>query len=906
MNPVQLRLDFPHEGHDEDAPAFLNERCAVVCDGMGSGSKQFTVGEETRSHAWFASRNVSRTVSAYLTEHWAGFLENDHADINRLVNGLKREICENLQAFSRENNVDFEGMSISGTILKLLPTTLSAFAYRENEADVDVVCIWAGDSRCFCEDATGLHQLTVDDAEGCKDAMDDYLMDSAMSNIISLSKDFHLNWRVFRLAKPCVLFTASDGVFAYLESPMQFESALLPKGEGDFDFVSNLMLSLSANHHDDCSLAGCMFGYEDQNQYAAMMGGRAASLRESILTRLDGKNRVIAKKAELKALEAQEMTSEIKKARLALKNEIREISREFGEERTRFWEDYKKDYSPEPMAVTSAPVPESEIYQLVPYVPGRSVEPLAEDSAEPEHQPEAAEVREQRPADAPEPAPAPVARDVSVIAESFAPYAHLSRGLGMRADGWHPVGRTMCLDLTSERSEIVFATPTNLGRFYDMKSLEKELLSTEDFVTPIRFDFDKATGLAYQVFKNNRDYVSFTELQSAKPNMVLDMFNNLARLILRINSKGFRHNNLNTRSVAIVRDGGFISRSYRAIIRDHLAVEKAEVFREDCVGFARLLVAAMSGTEDPGVDLVDLRERTCHNSDRRSITCTALVDLASDVLAKESICTMNVIAMRMEEIRARYANSPEPAPVPVPAEPEPEPCDRWNEINTINNLSGGWRRVSEWTIINDIARCRMQKGASRGVAYAVYRPDEKKLVTLKDVRDRLGGNLLGRNTNEYRLKDYYIQVSQTDVQAVDPVSLTDRMIRFHMMSSLIHKVNELFSFRILVSIDDGAFVFNRNGTVTLVNLVGSRRSPSHDESAEAVLGLGRLLCEIYSGRKLSLEEARVFTMQDLEPGVDRDVLGLLREMLHEQPNMRPGIGDVAVRFREYVKRLPGL
>lgn len=86
--------------------------------------------------------------------------------------------------------------------------------------------IWAGDSRGYILDSSGLHQVTVDDIANT-DALENLSEDAPMKNVISASHPYVLNRRTGIEQLPALVISATDGCFGYLRSPMEFERFLL-------------------------------------------------------------------------------------------------------------------------------------------------------------------------------------------------------------------------------------------------------------------------------------------------------------------------------------------------------------------------------------------------------------------------------------------------------------------------------------------------------------------------------------------------------------------------------------------------------------------------------------------------------------------------------------------------------
>lgn len=287
------------------------------------------MGGEEHTHAYYAANIVSRTVSEFLTDTWEGWFEGSE----ELVQRLKRRITEGLSSFAERNGI-CPDPRFRGSVFRTLPTTLATFVYRSDGNVMDVVCIRAGDSRCYCLDADGLHLLSADEVPGA-DEMDPH--GDAMHDAVSLSGDFKLDCRMFRLKVPCFVFAATDGVFSYFDSPMHFEVALVPSSPECADYVSHLGRTVSDRHFDDCSLAGVMEGFSSVADFTSTLSRRRAELHSGLVSGAPTSVRLSLETKELRSAATGTDTSD-------LKAEIARLRERYSEELLRIWHMYRKGY----------------------------------------------------------------------------------------------------------------------------------------------------------------------------------------------------------------------------------------------------------------------------------------------------------------------------------------------------------------------------------------------------------------------------------------------------------------------------------------------------------------------------------------------------------------------------------
>ncbi|MBO4667682.1 MAG: hypothetical protein J5666_06140, partial [Bacilli bacterium] len=119
--------------------------------------------------------------------------------IKKYANTLSESIKEKLEEIA--DRVGFEIETSAGGAY-LLPTTLAIALVNDSDdrEDIDVVYLWAGDSRGYMWNKDGLAVLT-----------DDHEKNETMTNLITLSQDFYIEGKMYNFKKPCILFNASDG-----------------------------------------------------------------------------------------------------------------------------------------------------------------------------------------------------------------------------------------------------------------------------------------------------------------------------------------------------------------------------------------------------------------------------------------------------------------------------------------------------------------------------------------------------------------------------------------------------------------------------------------------------------------------------------------------------------------------
>ncbi|MDO5852738.1 MAG: protein phosphatase 2C domain-containing protein [Thermoplasmata archaeon] len=551
-----MKVDMPlTEG--EDAPPFAGEHCVVVCDGMGSGSQRFTVDGEDHTHAYYASRQVSQAVSGFLEEAYEEILATDN--LGAVAYRIKVLAKEALSAFSEANGIVLDG-SVKGSTIRLMPTTLASCIFSESGGEVDAVCFWAGDSRCYYLDADGLHQVSEDDSRVHNDAMDDLFEDSAMSNVINLSSDFRINWCRFRAKAPCMIVAASDGVFGYLYSPMHMESMLLPRGEG-FDIPSSVEAVLVHKPFDDRSMAAIMVGM-DESTYPAVMAERTAYM-DALLAPLDDVMRAYEEDLELRSqLRSADMSDKEMAARYSeVKNRVRSGRKAVNDGLKAIWlESYKAGYEAAVDASGDSDAWEEAMEPVE--VPAET--PVEAPVTEPVETPVETPVEE--PVEAPAETPAPVREPVSMMPDGILEVLAAWDGPGKKfrmVCSWEAHGgvyeATFRRSGSGDKCFVAFARPAEadyLAVLSKVMEVRKGLA-----IPPMTADAVGSVTVVTQTFTGVR--VPASEYGTIPPEVRERMTtDDLLRTIRALHGESVIHGCLSEDSIAVYRDGG----EYRAVL----------------------------------------------------------------------------------------------------------------------------------------------------------------------------------------------------------------------------------------------------------------------------------------------------------------------------------------------------
>lgn len=276
-------------GRGEDANPPQTEKMAAVFDGLG-GSGGFTHRSVNKTSAYMGSRIFARGFENYFAKE--GRVEEPFRRLERgespedvlkwFGTNLSSYLSINGGMWMQNYKIRFEEKPV-GKSTKLLPTTMAGAVFCERDEDVEIISIWAGDSRTFLFNADGLKQISMDDEALMKDEKNrDYweflhLGDVRISNLLSMSDAFCLRLKYLTVKKPCLVISGTDGTFGYVKEPLDLEKlwmdAVLKSGSLE-EVSENLKRYYVEDHHDDCSMTINAFGFADYGALKAFVQTR--------------------------------------------------------------------------------------------------------------------------------------------------------------------------------------------------------------------------------------------------------------------------------------------------------------------------------------------------------------------------------------------------------------------------------------------------------------------------------------------------------------------------------------------------------------------------------------------------------------------------------------------------------
>lgn len=277
--------------HGEDAFPYVDDNLVAVADGLGGrGPEKYKDKDENIfTSAYIGANTVINAISS---------MKKNKINSITIKDAITQGLNEAIQQFNKMY------IGVSSSLFKIFPTTL-ALASLDNNT---LRAFWCGDSRVYVlSSSKGLIQVSKDDlADEELDPYKNINESGQMSQYISLSSDFVINESMYEMENEnAIVFVASDGMFDYFESPMNFELFLLNKLQksDDFDeFICAVQNDIVEITGDDVSAAFIFCGseiYEDwknSTKERLFMIGKEFEAIENNREMLEGINKIIKNK----------------------------------------------------------------------------------------------------------------------------------------------------------------------------------------------------------------------------------------------------------------------------------------------------------------------------------------------------------------------------------------------------------------------------------------------------------------------------------------------------------------------------------------------------------------------------------------------------------------------------------
>lgn len=273
------------EDNGEDCYFYsFNEYAGIlaVFDGCGGlGALKYSNFDD-KTGAFMASRAVAYSLHKWFDKA----CEDNQIFSNNSIYSIKNSIQDVLENF---NKIARARIRLKGSMTRPFPTTLAAALIEQKDGIIETQSIWAGDSRVYALTINGLHQLSDDDLDG-EDAYTNLTSDGVLSNLISADGNYKIHILTSKIKLPCIIFSATDGCFGYLLTPMHFEYLILnclQEASNVVEWKENIEKILSEISGDDFTMCLAGFGFETFANLKASFKQRTEYLNTHFILPID-------------------------------------------------------------------------------------------------------------------------------------------------------------------------------------------------------------------------------------------------------------------------------------------------------------------------------------------------------------------------------------------------------------------------------------------------------------------------------------------------------------------------------------------------------------------------------------------------------------------------------------------
>lgn len=280
-----LTMFRPREERGEDAYFFDFSKKSIhmqaVFDGCGGAG------------AWKYAEFKNATGAYIAAQHMASATHEWSATITPTLLQTPSVLVNSFHTKAQETLVDLKRrcapMGVSGSLVKSFPCTACVTIHQQvNRSSLSVTALNAGDSRTYYyTPSEGLVQITRDDSSGNPDPLENLRCSAALNNLLNADKNFTINTYQAKVSLPCAIITATDGVFSYLRSPMDFEKLFLDsiaQSNTMQEFETFFGNDIAASSHDDSTCIVSFYGWRSMHDIVENCKPRHRYITELIMS----------------------------------------------------------------------------------------------------------------------------------------------------------------------------------------------------------------------------------------------------------------------------------------------------------------------------------------------------------------------------------------------------------------------------------------------------------------------------------------------------------------------------------------------------------------------------------------------------------------------------------------------
>ena len=248
---------------------------SAVFDGCGGlGSRHYSKLAD-RTGAFIAAQSCAKIVEQWYRQLTPEMLADQQHLMKTIHSMIVKRLTDIENKYADQNR-------LLGSMVRTMPCTASVVLVHSGitEESLSVTALNAGDSRIYILTAEhGLQQLTHDDLRGDPDALMNLYVSAPLSNVVNIDSEFSFHVRTVDFSSPFAVLTASDGIFGYVRTPMDFENLLLQsmvKAATFEEFESAFRQSVSEISGDDATAIMAFYGWNNFSAIKRSFGRRSA------------------------------------------------------------------------------------------------------------------------------------------------------------------------------------------------------------------------------------------------------------------------------------------------------------------------------------------------------------------------------------------------------------------------------------------------------------------------------------------------------------------------------------------------------------------------------------------------------------------------------------------------------